>query len=138
MAATRTRGMTAVAVLNLILGAVATLGSMARIAIDLGLAGSPAAGATGIVLAFGFARVAVSVLLIVSGIGVLRMRPWGRTCAIAAGALWILVNLLEPLLLHKSMSGEFVWGSLYSAILLALFMRPAWARAFQRGGAPAA
>ena len=130
--------MTTVAVLNLILGAIATLGSAAKIAIDLGMAGSPAAGPTPMVLAFGLVRVVVSLLLIASGIGVLKMRPWGRTCGIAAGALWILVNLAEPLVLHKPMTGEFVWGSLYSAILLALFLRPGWTRAFAGGTPPAA
>ena len=74
MSATRTRGMTAIAVLNVILGAVATLGSAAMIATGMGLLpGSPPPynqSPPGGVVAFGCARLVVSLLLIASGIGV--------------------------------------------------------------------
>jgi hypothetical protein len=134
MSATRTRGMTAIAVLNVILGAVATLGSAAMIATGMGLLpGSPPPynqSPPGGVVAFGCARLVVSLLLIASGIGVFRMKPLGRTCAIAAAVLWIAVNLVEPLALRYPFGPEVLWGSLYSALLLALFMRPGWTRAF--------
>ena len=124
----RTGGMTAIAVLDVLLGVLAILVSCQMLMSGLqGTAGAhaPAGGAA----AFALVRIALGVALIVAGLGMFRMARWTRSLSIGIGVVWVVLNVLEPILLHYPML-QVVMGSIYPIVLIAVFQLPSWKRAF--------
>ena len=146
---TRPTGITVIGVLNIVFGALGALSSLllvlgggfiaalAPAAVRAGAEGGAAAPAAGgAVAAIGGATIVLGVIFlllgavqIVSGIGVLKLAPWGWTLTVAIAGLSVLANI----------AGFFVFGPcnliglIYPAIVLALFLQPAYKNAFVQG-----
>ncbi len=147
MATQRTGGMTAVGVVNIVLGVIGCLFSLLLLVGGGVLAasggdfaaqagsdesfGMVAQGAGMVVVLLGLVLLVTWLLTMISGIGVLMMRSWGRTLAMICGAAIIVVNLLSII------SGGFGVVSLamliYGGLLVGLFMKPSWKMAFCGG-----
>lgn len=138
----RTGGMTAVGILNIIFGSFASIGALVTV-LGGGLMaaiGSAAeqemTGATGEAAAFGGALIllglfglTIGVMLLVAGIGVLMVKPWGRNLSLAAATLAIVNNIGQAVLLSAFGLGTVI-GMAYPIILIGLFMNPSWKAAF--------
>ncbi len=147
MATQRTGGMTAVGVVNIVLGVIGCLfslllrvggGVLAASGGDFGAQaggdesfGMVAQGAGMVVVLLGLVGLVTYLLTMISGIGVLMMRSWGRTLAMICGAVIIVMYLLSII------SGGFGVVSLamliYGGVLVGLFMKPSWKMAFCDG-----
>ena len=148
MATQRTGGMTAIGVVNIVLGVIGCLfsllilvggGVLAAAGGDIAApAGSnESAGmmmAQGVGLLFvliGLVSLVTWLLTMISGIGVLMMRSWGRTLAMVCGAVIIVVQVLSMI------SGSFgilsIGLLIYGGLLVGLFMKPSWKMAFCDG-----
>lgn len=134
--------MTAIGVLNIIFGALGTLvctlmvlgaGLLAAGGASMGgNEGTAAATAGGLMLLIGIGALACNLLLFISGIGVLKLAPWGRSLGIAYGILGIVIYGATLATGGLSLFNVAFLG--YSVLLLALFFRPAWKAAFGAGG----
>jgi len=155
----RTRGMTAIAVLNIVVGGLVVLGGLFQLGFALVLTYELfRVGANEIPMA----RVAFSLLLlatgaagIVAGIGMFAPRSWARPLSLAFGGLSILSAALSCFMVPIIASiGTYDLASLsaanlarltifvlvyvvlpvsYSVVLFVVFYRPAWRAAFARG-----
>ncbi|MHC4415704.1 MAG: hypothetical protein ACYS0G_10500 [Planctomycetota bacterium] len=133
--------MTTIGVLNIIFGSVGSLiALLVFVAGGIFAAGGVAAGSEGvadaealgavggIVMLIGIATLAINLLLFISGIGVLKVAPWGRTLSIAYGGLGFIIYGAS---LATSGFGLFTASALaYSIILIALCFTPSWKAAF--------
>jgi hypothetical protein len=129
----RTAGMKAISILNLLLGLATILPAWAMITAGAGF-GAATGGTHGVARAamtweFGAARLLLSLLLVLAGIGVWRVQPRGRTLSLRAGFAWLLLNAIEPLVLHYSYA-QVAIGSLYPVILIVVCNLPGWKAAF--------
>jgi hypothetical protein len=142
----RTGGMTAVGILNIVFGSLGSLVALLAIVggglvAAVGAAGEAesagtdaegigAAVATGgmLVMVIGLVYLLCMSLLIFDGIGVLKLKPWGRTLSIACGAG---IALLSG---YSIITGEFSIMTLgmcgYGLLLVGLFMTENWKAAF--------
>ncbi len=143
----RTGGMTAIGVLNIIFGALGGLvgllvvlggGFMAGGGAMMGAEGSDEAGMMGgglaamggLVMLLGLGTLTINLLLLIGGIGVLKVAPWGRTLSIAYGALGVLIYG-ATLTGGVTLTNVIALG--YCLLLLWLFFRPTWKAAFTAG-----
>jgi hypothetical protein len=149
MPPTNPRGIKVVGALNIVLGSltcagslfsmlgggiVAALGSAAEH--DLNGARGHAAMVGGALILFGFFGVLFGAGLLAAGVGVLRLRPWGRSLSLAAAALGIIYTAGQAVILDSfGISG--VIGLAYPVALVLAFMTPAWKRAFAVRATPA-
>ena len=109
MSASRTGGLTTIAIFNIVIGSLGTLAALlvvvgggllaiggaameSELGADADGMGAAAAVGGGIILVLGLVGVVAWSMLAVSGIGVLKMAPWGRTLSIICGVLLVLVN----------------------------------------------
>ncbi len=153
MATQRTGGMTAIGILNFVFGglgcvfsllmvlgggAFAFLGSAmeeAAAAEGMSTEGFGEAAATGgaMFMLLGLVGLVLSVLLIIAGVGVMKVRPWGRTCSLAYAGSKIILGIGAAII------GGFgfvtIMGFVYPVVLGVLFTRPAWKAAFSAGTA---
>ena len=155
----RTGGMTAIAVLNIILGGIGILNGlflllgafylMSELS-RLGVFHIPVAR-----LAFSLLILATGVVGIIAGIGIFRLRPWARALSLVYGGLLILSSVLSyfavPII---ATIGTYDIGSIsadglarliifcaiyvvipvpYSLLLGVVFYKPAWKAAFAKG-----
>ncbi len=147
MATQRTGGMTAIGVVNIVLGVIGCLFSLLVLVGGGVLAagggdfashaggnesfGTMAQGAGMMVVLIGLVGLVTWLLTMISGVGVLMMRSWGRTLAMICGAVIIVVNVLSMI------SGGFGIMTLatlvYGGLLVGLFMKPSWKMAFCGG-----
>lgn len=149
MPANRTLGMTAIAALSLFVGVAGLVGSGAVVSDGLGLtrigtvtgapsvgttAAPPPAGVNAVVVAFGAARLTLSVLLLVGAIGTLWVKPSGRRGSLAFAVGWIVLGGIEPFALGYRFGWPVVTSALYPFLLLALFNSPSWRAAFSSTG----
>ena len=121
----RTGGMTTIGILNIIFGALFSLvfllmilgaGFMAAAGSAMGgEEGAAVAAGGGFLMLIGIAAFAINLMLFISGIGVLKLAPWGRTLSIACGGL-----------------GVVVYGASI-VILISLFFTPSWKATFCSG-----
>ena len=135
--------MTTIGVLSIILGSLGVLvallislvggflagagSEMAGIAESEGVGSTVAMGGS-IILLIGIATLAINLMLLVSGVGVLKMAAWGRRLSISYGVLGILVYGVS---LASQGFGLFNAAYMaYSVILVAMFMTPGWKAAF--------
>lgn len=147
MATQRTGGMTAIGVVNIVLGVIGCLFSVLVLVGGGVLAagggdfaarsgdesfGMMAQGAGMMVMVIGFVGLVTWLLTMISGIGVLMMRSWGRTLAMLCGAVLIVVNVLS--IINGGMGVMTIATLIYGALLLGLFMKPSWKMAFCGGG----
>lgn len=134
----RTGAMTAIGILNIVFGA---LGAVLSTLMVLGAGFMAAAGASsvsehgnrlafggGIVMVIALVALAVSVMLLASGIGVLKVAPWGRTLSIVCGILGTLVHGASLATSHSSMTTLVALG--YSVFLVVMCFTPGWRAAF--------
>ncbi len=118
-------------------GAVAFLGSAVEDAAAAGgtstegLAEAAAAGG-GMFMLLGLVGMVLGVLLIIAGVGVMKVRPWGRTCSLAYAGSKIILGI------GAAFIGGFGFGTImgfvYPVVLGVLFMTPRWKAAFCSGG----
>ena len=134
--AKRTAGMTVVGALSILLGLFGLVNSWLMLRTGLGLtaaADSPLGISAGpLVVCFAVARAIVSLVLIVSGMGVLRVAASARTMSLSLAAIWILLNAIEPAVLHYPYL-RVVFTTLYPVVLLIVFNLPGWKLAFTSG-----
>ncbi len=87
-----------------------------------GLAEATAGG--GMFMLLGLVGMVLGVLLIVAGVGVMKVRPWGRTCSLAYAGSKIIMGIGAAII------GGFGFGTIMGFVdpvgLGVLFMRPAW------------
>lgn len=134
--------MTVVGVLNIVLGSLACVGALVTMLGGgfVAALGSAAEhdmnGATGQAAMVGGALIMFGVLfgagLLSAGVGVLKMRPWGRSLSLAAATLGIVYTFGQAVLLGMFGISAIV-GLVYPVILVFAFMSPAWKRAFAMG-----
>ncbi len=150
MANQRTGGMTAVGILNLILGALGTLIALMVVVVGGLFAaggaalGSETAGAEaaaemafaggGFLMLIGIAILAVNLMLLISGIGILKVASWGRTLSVSSAALGIICYGAD---LFLSGPGLFTAFLIYCVVLMVMFVTPGWRAAFSSEAADA-
>ncbi len=139
--------MTAIGVLNIIFGALYGLvgllmvlggGFMAGGGAMMSTEGSAEAGAMGggmaalggFVMLIGIGALAINLLLLIGGIGVLKVAPWGRTLSIAYGVLGLLIY---GALMTGGVHAFNLIAMGYCLVLLLLFFKPTWKAAFTAG-----
>jgi hypothetical protein len=141
--------MTAIGVVNIVLGVIGCLFSLLVLVGGGVLAagggefaaqaggdesfGMMAQGAGLMVVVIGFVGLITWLLTMISGIGVLMMRSWGRTLAMLCGAVLIVVNVLS--LVNGGFGIMTIATLIYGAMLVGLFMKPSWKMAFSGGEA---
>jgi hypothetical protein len=152
---TRTGGMTAIGILNIVFGCIGCLFALvtvlggglltalgtaagesgAETGAEFAAGGGEVAAAGGAIMLFGLFGLAVGVILFVAGIGVMKVAPWGRSLSLAAAALAIVSNIGKAVILSAFGIGT-VFGLIYPAVLIFCFMQPGWRAAFsrERGG----
>ena len=138
---TRTGGMIAIGVLNLIFGAFACIAAALMVLVGGGLAalgaaasenvaeGQQVASAGGAVALLGLFSFTIGAMLFIGGIGVFKVAPWGRGFSLAAAALAIVNNLGQAVILSAFGVGTFL-GLIYPIVLIICFMRADWKAAF--------
>jgi hypothetical protein len=138
---TRTGGMLTIGILNIVFGSIRCVGALLMVLVGGGLAAfssaaPPEMADSGQVASFGGAVVmlglfgfAIGAMLLIGGIGVLKVAPWGRGFSLAAGTLAIVNTLGQAVILSAFGLGTFV-GLVYPVILIACLMRPDWKAAF--------
>jgi hypothetical protein len=129
MAGRRTAGITVTGVLNLIFGVIGILASVAMLKGVFAPAAPAGATPSALTWEFATARMLVSVGILVGGIGLLRMSPRGRTLSLRFALAWLLLNAVEPAVLHYSYAQVLI-GSIYPLLLAILCKLPGWKAAF--------
>ena len=140
----RTGGMTAIGILNIVLGAIGSLlsllvvlgggllaagGAAASSSGDTSGAGGAMAAGGGLIAIMGLVGLACWGMMCFSGIGVLKLAPWGRTLSMVCGGF-----IAALMVLSMVTSGTFsIMNTLfmcYGAMLVYMCMRPEWKQAF--------
>jgi hypothetical protein len=99
---------------------------------DAHQAGTAAAAGGGMLMLIGFVVMICWAMLMVSGIGVLKMAPWGRTLSLACGGAGLALQLIS------FATGGFHFNLMslvtiaYCGALVYLCMTPPWKAAFSK------
>ena len=99
---------------------------------DAQQAGTAAAAGGGMLMLIGFVIMVCWAMLMVSGIGVLKMAPWGRTLSLACGGMGLALQLISIA------TGGFHFNIMslvtiaYCGALVYLCMTPPWKAAFSK------
>jgi hypothetical protein len=142
--------MTAIGVLNIIFGTIGALLSLLVVlgggllaaggaAMEAGAGGEAegmgtmAAAGGGLIMIIGVVALIAWGALAVSGIGVLKLAPWGRMLTIVCGVALVLLNVIS---LMQGFSVMNVIFAAYGGLLVGLFMKADWKAAFLPGAAP--
>jgi uncharacterized membrane protein len=145
--------MTTVGILNIVFGSI---GALLSVLVVLGggllaAAGGAAMGAEngtesaefggavaaggGLIMLIGIVGIACWTLLVASGIGVLKVRPWGRTLAIVCGVAIVALNGWGFL---QNGFSVFTFGCIvYGGLLVTLMFTSDWKAAFSGEAQPA-
>ncbi len=134
----RTGSMTAFGILNIVFGALGTL-MFSLMVLGAGVLTAAGASSTteegnmlamggGILMLVGVVGLAINVMLLASGIGVLKVARWGRTLSIIYGGLGL--GLYGWSLATSEFSITTVVALGYCVVLLALCFSPGWRAAF--------
>jgi hypothetical protein len=136
----RNGGMTTIGVLNIVLGAIGSLMALLVVVGGGFLAaagaadssgselGSAAAAGGGMLMILGLVGLLCWAMLAFSGIGVLKLAPWGRTLSMICGGVLVALNLFS--MVNGGFSILSVAFMLYGGLLVGLFMQPQWKAAF--------
>jgi hypothetical protein len=147
MGTQRTSAMTAIGVLNIVFGSLFSLvfllmilgaGFMAAAGTAMGgQEGAAVAAGGGFLMLIGIAAFAVNLMLLISGFGVLKVAPWGRTLSIAAGGLGVVVYGAS--LIGSDFSIPVLAALAYCVVLVGMFFTPSWKATFgaESAGMPA-
>ncbi|MHC4209725.1 MAG: hypothetical protein ACYTE6_00660 [Planctomycetota bacterium] len=137
----RTGGMTTIGILNIVFGALFSLvfllmilgaGFMAAAGSAMGgEEGAAVAAGGGFLMLIGIAAFAINLMLFISGIGVLKLAPWGRTLSIACGGLGVVVYGVS--IVGGDFSIPMLASLAYCVILVSLFFTPSWKATFCSG-----
>ena len=134
MHAHRTDGMKVIGVMNVIIGAMSCLIGILMAIVGGGFMPAPDAKAAGIpgdfVMLCGIATAVINVLLLIAGVGVLRVASWGRSLSIAYAALGGIVY--SAWLIGGDLDMFFGGALAYAGVLAWLFCRAPWRDAFRR------
>ncbi len=139
----RTGSMTAFGIMNIVFGALGTL-MFALMVLGAGLLTAAGTSTTteeggmlamggGILMLIGVVGLAINVMLLAAGIGVLKVAPWGRTLSIIYGGLGLVVY--GGSLVTAEFSATTVAALGYCVILLALCFSSGWKAAFSGSSA---
>lgn len=137
--------MTTMGILNIVFGAFGTLLSLLAIltggllaavgtAVEAEMGaeaegmGSMAAAGGGLFMLIGLVSAVFCILLIVAGIGVLKVAPWGRKLCIVSGGGIVLLNLVS--LFGSGFTLSTIIGIAYGGTLLVLCFTETWKKAF--------
>ncbi len=136
--------MTAVGVLNIVLGSIGALfailivlgggmvaamgaGMEAEFGSEFEGAAAGTAGMGGIMALVGIVGFVACGAMVFSGIGVLGLKPWGRKLAMIGGGAWCVLNILT---LFSGFSPLNLGFAVYGGLLVYLFLQPDWKAAF--------
>ncbi len=129
----RTDGMATIGTVNIIFGATSCLiGALMAFGSNF-MPGSGAATGTPdgrFLLLAGLGTVGISFLLLIGGIGVRRVAPWGRSLSVSHGALGVIVY--GAALIGAGFDLFFAAALTYSFAIIGLFSRADWKAAFSR------
>ncbi len=137
--------MTTMGILNIVFGAFGTLLSLMAIitggllaafgtAVEAEMGaeaegmGAAAAAGGGLVMLIGLAFAVFCVMLIFAGIGVLKLKPWGRKLSMVCGGGFIFLNLFS--LFGSGFTLSTIIGIAYGGTLLVLCFTESWKKAF--------
>ncbi len=95
-----------------------------------GLAEAAGTGGGRFVL-LGLVGMVLGVLLIIAGVGVMKVRPWGRTCSLAYAGSKIIMGAGAGFI--AGFGFATIMGFVYPVVLGVLFMTPRWKAAFCSG-----
>lgn len=134
----RTGSMTAMGILNIVFGALGTL-VFSLMMLGAGILTAAGTSSTteeggmlamggGILMLIGVVGLAINVMLLASGIGVLKVAPWGRKLSIIYGGLGLVVYGGSLATAEFSITTVVALG--YCVLLLALCFTPGWRAAF--------
>lgn len=145
----RTSGMTALGIVNIVFGALGTLGGIAIMGVaglmtasagtlaaeNPGMGGiEEVATSGGLIFAIMGAGLALMwFLAFVGGIGILRLSTWARPVNIIAGTMLLVLGLYNLVLEGAIISGMISAG--YGAVIAACFFSGTWKHAFSKQGA---
>jgi hypothetical protein len=155
----RTRGMTAIAVLNILVGGLGILSGLfhllGAVVLMLELWRLGVFEIPGARFAFPLLVVATGVVGLIAGFGMFALRPWARALSLAFGGLLLLSAVVSCLAVPILASiGAYDLGSMrpydlarliifsvglvispviYSVVLWIVFTRPTWRSAFAKG-----
>ena len=125
MKARRSTSMTAVGMINVVAGAIAC----ALALLIISFSGAALLGGAGLLLVVvGFLPLCFGVLFTISGIGVLKMEPWGRTISILSGS--VLAALCVEGLLESALNPFAIAYFGYGSTLVVLCYTPRWRMLF--------
>jgi hypothetical protein len=134
----RTGGMTTVGILNIIFGALFSLvfllmilgaGFMAAAGTAMGGEdGAAVAAGGGFLMILGIAAFAINLMLFISGIGVLKVAPWGRSLSIASAGLGVVVY--GTMLVAVDFSIPMFAALAYGVTLIGLCFTSSWKETF--------
>jgi hypothetical protein len=93
-------------------------------------AGAMVAAGGGIIMVIGLVGLACWTLLFASGIGVLKLAPWGRTLSIICGVAGVLLNGSSLVMNGFQLNLVTLASLVYCGLLVGLFMKPDWKAAF--------
>ncbi len=145
MAMQRTGGMTTIGILNIIMGAffgllclLMVIGGGVLLSTGGAIGGTDglmAAAGGRFVMLVGIVGTVIWTMMLISGIGVLMLRPWARVLAMVCGAFVIVLNGLS---LYTTFAFIPMIGFAYGAVLCGMFMKPSWKAAFagEAGASP--
>jgi hypothetical protein len=89
-----------------------------------------AAGTPGdFIMLIGVATACINVMLMASGLGVIKLAAWGRSLSLAYGAMGVVVY--SAAIIGAGFDPFFTAGLVYCAALISLFFRPTWKEAFE-------
>jgi hypothetical protein len=124
----RTNGMKTIGVINIIVGAMFCLIGLLMAIVGGGFmptSEASAAGTSGVfVMLIGVATLAINVLLLTGGVGLLRMVPWGRTLSLAHAAAG--VGIYATWLIGAGFDAFFLAALLYALALIWMFYNTRW------------
>ena len=115
---TRPTGVTILAILEWIMGALAVLGSLGTIAVS-GFAGAFG----GFMVIMGLVSLAIGVANIVVGWGLWTLKKWAWNIAVVLGALGILISLAVIVFNPQGIAGQIL-GLAINALILYYLTRP--------------
>lgn len=143
----RTGGMTAIGILNIVFGSIGALvmllfvlgGSLlaaggaameAEMGAEANGMGAATAAGGGLIMVIGVVGLICWTAMIISGIGVLKLKSWGRTLSMVCGGIVALLSVYSLTQQFSIMNVAFL---VYGGLLVGLFMKSDWKAAFGGG-----
>jgi len=138
----RTGGMTTMGILNIVFGSLGCIGGLVMVlaggaiaAVGAGAEGEGAEGAAAvggtigaIAGVFGLFLIALWATVIVAGVGILKLRNWGRILSMVCGIIIVLAGILNVFTAGISLSTILML--VYGGLMFGLMLKPDWKAAF--------